>query len=74
MVKLLRLRGVRERQALTQQELAERAGISRVTVVRLESGLDDPRPPTVRKLAVALGVLPHELMGEAEDQDRKIAA
>ncbi len=61
-VKLPRLRAVRERRALSQRELAELAGVSRVTVIRIESGLDDPYPSTVRKLANALGVEPSDLM------------
>lgn len=54
-VKLTRLRAVRERKALTQDELATLAGVSRQTVVKIEGGLE-PRLPTVRKLAKALGV------------------
>jgi transcriptional regulator with XRE-family HTH domain len=62
-VKLSRLRAIRERKALTQDELAELAGVSRQTVVKLEGGLQ-PRPPTVRKLAAALGVEPADLMAD----------
>jgi transcriptional regulator with XRE-family HTH domain len=62
MVTLSRLRFIRQRRALTQQQLAERAGINRVTVARLESGADSPKPTTVRKLADALRVGPDELM------------
>ena len=61
MIKLSRLRAVRERKALTQQELADLAGISRQTVVQIENGLE-PRPTTTRKLARALKVQPAELM------------
>jgi transcriptional regulator with XRE-family HTH domain len=64
-VKLTRLRAARERKALTQDELAELAGVSRQTVVKIEGGLE-PRPPTVRKLAAALGVTPADLMGPEE--------
>lgn len=62
MVKLARLKATRERKALTQQELAQKAGVNRVTIARLESGVDQPFPATVRKLADALGVGPEELM------------
>lgn len=73
MVKLSRLKLIRERKALTQEELAERTrdlanrkkgelGVSRVTIARLEAGVDEPRPSTTRKLAQALGVEPEELM------------
>ena len=60
-VKLTRLRAVRERKALTQDELASMAGVSRQTVLKIEGGLE-PRPPTIRKLANALGVEPADLM------------
>ena len=60
-VKLTRLRAARERRALTQGELAVKAGVSRQTVVKIERGIE-PRPPTIRKLARALGVEPADLM------------
>lgn len=62
MVKLARLKLVRERKALTQQQLAEKARVNRVTIARLERGSGQPFPPTVRKLADALGVEPEDLM------------
>jgi transcriptional regulator with XRE-family HTH domain len=62
MVKLTRLKDVRQRKALTQQQLADRAGLNRVTIARIESGKDEPFPTTVRKVADALGVSPEELL------------
>jgi transcriptional regulator with XRE-family HTH domain len=51
------LRDSRLRAALTQEELAERAGISVRAVGKLESGeTSRPRPATVRMLADALGL------------------
>jgi transcriptional regulator with XRE-family HTH domain len=61
LVRLTQLRAIRERKALTQDELAEKAGVSRQTVLKIEGGLE-PRPKTVRKLAAALGVEPADLM------------
>ena len=63
MVVLVRLREFRERAAMTQQELAEKAGLSRVAVVRLEGGTS-ARPSTTRRLARALRVRPSDLMEE----------
>lgn len=51
-----RVRALRKRKALTQAELAEAAGVSTDTIVKLENARHEPRPPTVRKLADALGV------------------
>lgn len=65
MVHLTRLKALRERQALTQAELAARAGINRVTLARIEGGAQ-PYPVTVRKLAAALGVEPADLMDPLE--------
>jgi transcriptional regulator with XRE-family HTH domain len=62
MVTLTRLRTVRERVPLTQQELADLAGINRVTLVRIEAGQEEPFPRTIRKLAKALRVNPADLM------------
>lgn len=59
-VKVLRLREWRERRALTQEELAQKAGVGRGTIIRIERGAD-AFPPTVRKLATALGIDPADL-------------
>jgi DNA-binding XRE family transcriptional regulator len=61
-VKLTRLRALRERKVLTQQELADKAGITRATLSRLEAGAQNPYPSTIRKLASALSVEPETLM------------
>ena len=60
-MKLPKLRPVRELKLLNQDELADKAGVSRGTIQRLEAGYD-ARLPTVRKLAAALGVEPSELV------------
>jgi transcriptional regulator with XRE-family HTH domain len=55
--------------ALTQGELAARAGTSRSTVAYLEAGTRRARPRTVRALARALGVAPAALYAApAEDR------
>ena len=74
MVSLPQLRTIRERRALSQRELSALAGVSRMTIVRLEAGGEDPFPSTVRKLARALEVDPADLMGPAENQTPKRAA
>jgi transcriptional regulator with XRE-family HTH domain len=66
-VKLARLKRARERAALSQAELARKAGLSRVTVARVEALLDEPQPRTVRKLAQALGTTPADLMDRSDD-------
>jgi transcriptional regulator with XRE-family HTH domain len=61
MVKV-RLREVRERKLLTQQELADRSGLTQTTISAIEVGKHEPRISTIRRLAAALGVEPEELV------------
>ncbi len=63
-----RLKDLRIRRALTQEELAAKAVIGKNTVNRLERDLTEPHMSTLRKLAQALGVEPHELL-EGEDDE-----
>ena len=64
-----KLRRLRRQAALSQQELAERAGTTQETISRLERGHHATRGRTLRRLAEALGVEPRELMkGEGHDQ------
>jgi transcriptional regulator with XRE-family HTH domain len=51
---------------LSQRELAAIAGVSHVTIARLEGG-HDAHPRTVRKLAEALAVKPAELQSQRPD-------
>src|SRR3954453_11837059 len=48
----------------TQQELAERIGISRVALSHLEAGMSDPGERTVTLLAGVFKVEPHELVAD----------
>jgi transcriptional regulator with XRE-family HTH domain len=61
---LIRLRDLRLRAALTQIDLAERSGVSRATIIRLEQGDPNVLPTTLRKLARALKVKPTDLWEE----------
>jgi transcriptional regulator with XRE-family HTH domain len=65
-----RLARLRQRQRLTQAELARRAGLSVAVVQALEQGLRaDPRQSTEVKLSAALGLRVGELAGEADSSD-----
>jgi transcriptional regulator with XRE-family HTH domain len=52
----LRVKHYRERRRLTQEQLAERAGISRTYLARLETGKHDPTATVLEKLAKALNI------------------
>jgi transcriptional regulator with XRE-family HTH domain len=51
-----RLKTLRRRRGLTQEALAERAGLSRTYLARLETARQDPTLSTLVKLAKAFGV------------------
>lgn len=59
------LRGARMRLALTQEQLAEKSGIGRATIARLETGARAGMA-TLRKLAGALETTPAALQEGAE--------
>ena len=66
MPKLGRLRAVRESKYLSQRMLAQRSGVSRPTIHRLENGTEEARYQTMWKLAEALGVEPGDLVDQGE--------
>ena len=62
------IRELRQRKLLSQRELAEKAGVSETTIVKLEMGATKPQPRTLRKIAEALGIETEQmadLMAEA---------
>jgi DNA-binding Xre family transcriptional regulator len=63
----------RMRKAMTQRELAAAAGVSYVTISRMENEQGGPvKPPTLRKLSTALSVLPEELIEWGSDSESKM--
>ncbi len=57
-----RLRQLRQEQALSLRELAQKTGIAFDTINKLELGRREAQPRTIRKLAAALGVEPEDLV------------
>ena len=57
-----RLRALRGKRRLSQEELARKAGISRTYLARLETARQDPTLTTMEKLAKALKVTVAELL------------
>jgi transcriptional regulator with XRE-family HTH domain len=58
-----RLKTLRIRRALTQEELAQKTGISKNALNRIELNKAEPRMSTLRKLSLALDVDPAEIVG-----------
>jgi len=56
-----KVREAREKAFLSKRELAERAGLDRSTVGRIEDGIPEVYPRTIRKIAEALSVDPASL-------------
>jgi transcriptional regulator with XRE-family HTH domain len=61
------LRETRKRALLTQQQLADKSGVGITTIVRIERNQVEPQARTIRKLAEALSVEPHELLKGEDD-------
>ena len=65
-IHLHEMKALREEKVLSQRELARMAGLTQMTVWRIENGYRDARPGTIRKLAAVLGVEPKELVKREE--------
>ncbi len=62
-----KLKDMRKRALLTQHQLADKSGVGVATIIRIERNQVEPQGRTIRKLAEALGVDPHELLkGESD--------
>ncbi|AQU02569.1 hypothetical protein SDC9_53423 [bioreactor metagenome] len=55
------LKQIRESKFLTQKELGELAGISFITINRIETGKQKPTFKSIRKIAQALKIEPGEI-------------
>ncbi len=60
------LRNLRRRSVMSQEDLAEKSGVARDTISKLETGRRGAYPSTIRKLAAGLEVRPQMLMGGVE--------
>jgi len=67
-----RVRRLRTEQALSQTELAVKAGVTKLTVSRIERDVKFPHPKTLRNLAEALGVRPSDLVDTDEVMERRM--
>ena len=66
------LRELRENAVLTQDELAEKVGVTPAAISHWETGSKRPRAKNIRGLAAALGVTPQDILAALkETQDRR---
>jgi transcriptional regulator with XRE-family HTH domain len=59
---IIRLKQLRAARDMSQADLADKSGVSREYIARLETGHHDPSLSTLVKLAKALKVKPGELL------------
>lgn len=70
-----RIKQLREAKKWTQDDLAEAAGIHRVTIAKYEAGKVEPKSTSLSRLAAALDVDAGFLLGEVDemtDEDREL--
>jgi len=57
-----RIKGLRNRKGFSQEELSEKSGLSLRTIQRIENGGTEPRGNSLKRLAMAFGVSPNEII------------
>jgi transcriptional regulator with XRE-family HTH domain len=66
------LKTIRKKRGLSQQKLAEEAGLSYVMIAKIEQGVTkEPSVMSMMKLADVLGVSLDELVGRTLDRSRR---
>lgn len=69
-----RIREIRQRQKLTQKQLAQKAGIATITLQQYERGVREPKLEQLDKLASALEVSFGELLAQEPSEVSGIAS
>ncbi len=64
------LKRFRERANLSQEGLAQKSGVSKKTIARIETGRSSANTNTVRRVAEALGVTPRQLAENPQDAEK----
>lgn len=65
-----KIKELRSRKGMSQEELAEKSQLSLRTIQRIESGETEARGDTLQRLAKALNVTPDELIDWTESEDK----
>ena len=69
-----RIKVLRTRKGLSQEELAEKTGLSLRTIQRIENGETEPRGDSLKRLAAAFDVLPDEIADWTIQEDKGFLA
>lgn len=67
-----RVKEFRNRKGFSQEELAEKTGLSLRTIQRIENGETIPRGDTLKKLSIALQISPDEIIDWQAHEDNNI--
>ena len=67
-----RVRRLRTEKSLSQSEVAAAAGVTKLTISRIERDIKFPHPKTLRNIAEALGVQPSDLADPDEVMERRM--
>ena len=64
------IKELRQRHGFSQEELAEKTGLSLRTIQRIENGETEPRGDSLKRLSAAFGVSPDEIVDWTIQEDR----
>lgn len=67
-----RIKDLRSRVGFSQEQLAEKSGLSMRTVQRIENGNTLPRGDTLRRIAMAMQVSPDEIIDWQVQEDKNV--
>ncbi len=67
-----RVKDLRVKQGLSQEELADKTGLSLRTIQRIENGESVPRGDTLRRLSIALKSTPDDLIDWQIQEDKNV--
>lgn len=70
----VRLRQWRERRLLTLRDLSAQSGVAFATLQRIESGKQEPRPSTLRRILKVLDISPEDVLALGEEDETGKAA
>jgi len=67
-----RIKKLRHRNGFSQEELAEKTGLSLRTIQRIENGETEPRGDSLKRLAMTFGVSPDEIIDWQIIEDKNV--